>query len=63
MDVASVGATVNIMLAAAKAEGTTTIVNAAREPHVVDLANFLSAMGASVKGAGTETIRIRGAKH
>lgn len=61
MDIASVGATINIMLAAAKAEGTTVIVNAAREPHIVDLANFLSAMGASVKGAGTSTIRIKGA--
>ncbi|MEX1377064.1 MAG: UDP-N-acetylglucosamine 1-carboxyvinyltransferase [Eubacteriales bacterium] len=60
MDVSSVGATVNVMLAAAKAEGTTTIVNAAREPHIVDLANFLSAMGATVKGAGTPTIRIKG---
>ncbi len=60
MDVSSVGATVNIMLAAAKAEGITTIVNAAREPHIVDLANFLSAMGATVKGAGTPTIRIKG---
>lgn len=60
MDVSSVGATINIMLAAAKAEGTTTIVNAAREPHIVDLANFLSAMGAQVKGAGTPTIRIKG---
>lgn len=61
MDVSSVGATINVMLAAAKAEGTTTIVNAAREPHIVDLANFLSAMGAQVKGAGTPTIRIKGA--
>ncbi len=60
MDVSSVGATVNVMLAAAKAEGITTIVNAAREPHIVDLANFLSAMGATVKGAGTPTIRIKG---
>ncbi len=61
MDISSVGATVNVMLAAARAEGTTTIVNAAREPHIVDLANFLSAMGATVKGAGTPTIRIKGA--
>lgn len=60
MDVSSVGATINVMLAAAKAEGTTTIVNAAREPHIVDLANFLSAMGATVKGAGTPTIRVKG---
>ncbi len=63
MDVSSVGATINIMLAAAKAEGITTIVNAAREPHIVDLANFLSSMGATVKGAGTNTIRIQGKKH
>ena len=60
LDVVSVGATINIMLAAARAEGTTTIVNAAKEPHVVDLANFLGAMGARIKGAGTDTIRIRG---
>lgn len=60
LDVASVGATINIMLAAAKAQGTTTIVNAAREPHVVDLASFLNAMGARIMGAGTDTIRIRG---
>jgi UDP-N-acetylglucosamine 1-carboxyvinyltransferase len=60
MDLSSVGATINVMLAAAKAEGTTTIVNAAREPHIVDLANFLSAMGAQVKGAGTPTIRVKG---
>ncbi|MBN2880262.1 MAG: UDP-N-acetylglucosamine 1-carboxyvinyltransferase [Clostridia bacterium] len=62
MDVSSVGATINLMLAAAKAEGVTTIVNAAREPHIVDLANFLSAMGATVKGAGTPTIRVKGAQ-
>lgn len=62
MDCISVGATINIMLAAVKAEGITTIVNAAREPHIVDLANFLSAMGAKVKGAGTATIRIEGVK-
>ncbi len=60
LDVASVGATINIMLAAVKAHGTTTIVNAAREPHVVDVASFLNAMGARVMGAGTDTIRIRG---
>ncbi len=60
LDVASVGATINIMLAAVKAQGTTTIVNAAREPHVVDVASFLNAMGARVMGAGTDTIRIRG---
>lgn len=62
LDVVSVGATINIMLAAVKAEGLTTIVNAAKEPHVVDLANFLNTMGANVKGAGTDTIRIRGVK-
>jgi len=62
MDVSSVGATINLMLAAARAEGVTTIVNAAREPHIVDLANFLSAMGATVKGAGTPTIRVKGAQ-
>lgn len=60
LDVVSVGATINIMLAAVKAEGMTTIVNAAKEPHVVDVANFLNAMGANVKGAGTDTIRIKG---
>lgn len=59
----TVGGTINVMLAAAKAKGTTTLYNAAREPHVVDLANFLNSMGASVKGAGTDTIRIRGAEH
>ena len=62
LDVVSVGATINIMLAAVKAEGTTTIVNAAKEPHVVDTANFLNTMGASIKGAGTDTIRIKGVK-
>ncbi len=62
LDVASVGATVNIMLASVHAEGLTTIVNAAKEPHVVDLANFLNCMGASVKGAGTDVIRVRGKK-
>lgn len=60
LDVVSIGATINIMLAAVKAEGSTVIVNAAREPHVVDTANFLNAMGANVKGAGTDTIRIKG---
>mgnify|MGYP000920859566 FL=1 len=62
MDVVSVGATINTMLAAVKAEGRTTIVNAAKEPHVVDVANFLNAMGASVKGAGTDIIRIKGVR-
>jgi len=60
LDIASVGATINIMLAAVKAKGTTTIVNAAKEPHVVDVANFLNCMGANVKGAGTDVIRIKG---
>ncbi|HHY81599.1 MAG TPA: UDP-N-acetylglucosamine 1-carboxyvinyltransferase [Clostridiales bacterium] len=60
LDVVSVGATINIMLAAVKAEGPTIIVNAAKEPHVVDVANFLNSMGANVKGAGTDTIRIKG---
>ena len=56
----SVGATMNIMMAAALADGTTTIENAAKEPHIVDLANFLNSMGADIKGAGTDSIRIRG---
>lgn len=60
LDVVSVGATINIMLAACKAKGTTIIDNAAREPHVVDLANFLNACGADISGAGTEVIKIRG---
>ncbi|NLI88803.1 MAG: UDP-N-acetylglucosamine 1-carboxyvinyltransferase [Epulopiscium sp.] len=60
LDVVSVGATINIMLAAVLAEGTTIIENAAKEPHVVDVANFLNMMGAVVKGAGTDTIRILG---
>jgi UDP-N-acetylglucosamine 1-carboxyvinyltransferase len=60
MDVVSVGATINVMLAATMAEGQTTIENAAKEPHVVDLANFLSSMGANIKGAGTDVIRIKG---
>ena len=51
------------MLAAARAEGTTVIYNAAKEPHIVDLANFLNSMGARVKGAGTDVIRIRGMQH
>ena len=58
----SVGATINIMMAAALADGSTTIENAAKEPHVVDVANFLNSMGASIKGAGTDVIRIRGVK-
>lgn len=60
LDVVSVGATINIMMAAALAEGQTIIENAAKEPHVVDLANFLNSMGANIKGAGTDVIRIRG---
>ena len=59
-DMVSVGATINVMLAAAMAEGTTVMSNVAKEPHVVDVANFLNMMGASVKGAGTDTIRIKG---
>lgn len=59
----TVGGTVNVMLAAAKARGNTTIHNAAREPHIVDLANFLNSMGAHVRGAGTDTIRIRGVEY
>ncbi len=62
MDQVSVGATINIMLAASMAEGTTIIENAAKEPHVVDTANFLNMMGANIKGAGTDVIRIRGVK-
>ena len=60
MDVVSVGATINIMMASVMAEGNTTIENAAKEPHVVDLANFLNSMGARIKGAGTDVIRIKG---
>ena len=63
LDVVSVGATMNIMMAAALAEGTTTIENAAKEPHIVDLANFLNSMGADIRGAGTDTIKIRGVEH
>lgn len=60
MDVVSVGATMNVMLAAVKARGLTVIENAAKEPHIVDLANFLNSMGADVRGAGTDVIKIRG---
>ncbi len=60
LDVVSVGATINIMMAAVMAEGKTIIENAAKEPHVVDIANFLNSMGANVKGAGTDVIRIKG---
>ena len=60
LDVVSVGATMNIMLAASKAQGLTIIENAAKEPHIVDLANFLNSMGADIRGAGTDVIKIRG---
>lgn len=60
LDVVSVGATINIMMAAALADGQTIIENAAKEPHIVDVANFLNSMGANIKGAGTDIIRIRG---
>ena len=60
LDVVSVGATINIMIAASRAEGRTIIENAAKEPHVVDAANFLNSMGANIKGAGTDVIRIHG---
>lgn len=60
MDQVSVGATINAMLAAATAEGTTVIENAAKEPHIVDVANFLNSMGANIKGAGTDVIKIKG---
>ena len=61
-DVVSVGATINVMMAAAMAEGRTILENAAKEPHIVDVANFLNSMGANIKGAGTDTIRITGVK-
>ena len=60
LDVVSVGATINVMMASVMAEGTTIIENSAKEPHVVDLANFLNSMGANIKGAGTDVIRIKG---
>lgn len=60
MDMVTVGGTINVMLAASRASGTTTIYNAAKEPHIVDVANFLNSMGCRVKGAGTDVIRIRG---
>ena len=60
LDVVSVGATINIMMAAAMAKGNTIIENVAKEPHVVDVANFLNSMGANIKGAGTDVIRIKG---
>lgn len=62
LDTRSVGATINIMLAATLAEGTTVIENACREPHIVDTANFLNTMGADIKGAGTDVIKIKGVK-
>lgn len=62
-DVVTVGATINVMLAASMAEGQTIIENAAKEPHIVDVANFLNSMGANIKGAGTDTIRIKGVSH
>lgn len=62
LDTVSVGATINIMLAAALAEGKTVIENAAKEPHVVDVANFLNSMGANIKGAGTDVIRVSGVR-
>lgn len=60
LDIVSVGATMNIMLAAVLAEGMTVIENAAKEPHIVDLANFLNSMGADIRGAGTDVIKVRG---
>jgi len=63
MDVVSVGATINIILAACKAKGTTIIENAAKEPYIVDIANLLNAMGANIKGAGTDVIKIKGVEH
>ena len=62
LDVVSVGATINIMMAATLAEGQTILENVAKEPHVVDVANFLNSMGANIKGAGTDTIRIKGVR-
>lgn len=62
MDIVSVGATINIILASVLADGTTTIDNAAKEPHIVDVANFLNSMGADIRGAGTDVIKINGVK-
>ncbi len=62
-DTVSVGSTMNIILAAVKAEGQTIIENAAKEPHIVDLANFLNSMGANIRGAGTDVIKIRGVEY
>ena len=61
-DVVSVGATINVMMAAAMAEGLTIMENVAKEPHVVDVANFLNSMGANIRGAGTDVIKIRGVR-
>ena len=63
LDMATVGGTINVMLAASRAQGTTTIYNAAKEPHIVDLANFLNSMGCQVKGADTDVIRVRGTQN
>ena len=62
LDKVSVGATINVMLASVLAKGTTIIENVAKEPHVVDVANFLNAMGADIRGAGTDLIKINGVK-
>lgn len=61
-DVVSVGATINVMMAAAMADGLTIMENVAKEPHVVDVANFLNSMGANIRGAGTDVIKIRGVR-
>ena len=63
LDLVSVGATINVMMAAVMAQGVTIIENAAKEPHVVDVANFLNSMGANIKGAGTDVIRVRGVEN
>ncbi len=63
LDIVSVGATMNIMIAAVLADGITIIENAAKEPHIVDLANFLNSMGANISGAGTDVIKVRGVRH
>ena len=63
LDVVSVGATINVILAATRAKGVTIIENVAKEPHIVDLANFLNAMGAKIKGAGTDVIKVYGTEH
>lgn len=61
-DVVTVGATINVMMAAAMSEGLTIMENVAKEPHVVDVANFLNSMGANIRGAGTDVIKIRGVR-